>query len=81
MGNQISRQPQNNYQQYMESSNEFLTDMVANLNTKSLEEIGKLFNTGDRNSQALFFISNARSFASPRSSSTSSSRSFLLPIY
>ena len=57
MGNQISQQLQNDYQQYMESSNEILTDMVANLSSKSLQEIGKLSNIGGRNSQALYFIS------------------------
>jgi len=32
--------------------------MVANLNSKSLLEIDKLFNIGDRNSQELYFISS-----------------------
>jgi DNA uptake protein ComE-like DNA-binding protein len=57
MGNQISQELQNDYQQYMESSNEIFTDMVTNLNSKSLQEIRKLSNIGDRNSQALYFIS------------------------
>jgi hypothetical protein len=57
VGNQISQQLENDYQQYMESSNEILTDMVGNLNSKSLQEIGKLSNIGSRNSQALYFIS------------------------
>ena len=55
MGNQISQELQNDYQQNAESANEILTDMVGNLNSKSLQEIGKLSNIGG--SQAKYFIS------------------------
>lgn len=56
MGNQISQQLQHDYQKYMESSNEILSDMAVNLNPQSVEIIRNISNIGGRNSQVLYFI-------------------------
>lgn len=57
MGNQISQQLENDYRQYLESSNEILTGMAVNLNSKSVQEIQRIPKIGSRNSHALYLIS------------------------